>query len=161
VDGNQNRRQGLKGQWRQTATAATAAPRDPRVKANVAVRVSTVDPELDPTTGKHFFRSAEETTANLSHGGAFIRSMEPLEAGRRVLVELDVPQGGRLTLLGQVAWTQRQLKATQTSDLDGPGFGIQFIDASSAERARLDRYLGGVVRRTAAPRSLDSINPPA
>lgn len=84
------------GEWR---TAKTSEQLYPRVSASVEVRVSTIDPEIDPNTGKYFFRSAEETTANLSTGGAFVRSWEPLEAGRRVLVEFSLPNGDRLQLI--------------------------------------------------------------
>ncbi len=70
------------GQWRQ---AERGPQRFPRVATAVPVRVSTVDPETDPNDGKLFFRSSEETTANLSRGGAFVRSWEPLAAGRRVV----------------------------------------------------------------------------
>jgi Tfp pilus assembly protein PilZ len=132
------------GRWRK---ARTEIQKFPRLDASVPVRVSTVDPETDPATGKIFFRSAEETTANLSHGGAFIRSWEPLEAGRRVIVDIDLPVGDKLQLVACVAWTQRRLHSTATPEskaLDAPGFGIQFIGAAESELARLDDYLDGL-----------------
>ncbi len=51
------------GQWRE---AATGLQQFQRVATTAPVRVSTVDSEVDPTTGRPFFRTAEETTANLS-----------------------------------------------------------------------------------------------
>jgi Tfp pilus assembly protein PilZ len=141
------------GEWRRAITGTQSFP---RVSTSVGVRISTIDPEIDPNTGKLFFRSAEETTANLSHGGAFVSSMEPLEAGRRVLVELDLPRSGRLELVARVAWTQRQLRAKRPSDVDAPGFGVQFTEPSRAELARIDHYLESLEKQAPASRSAES-----
>ncbi len=61
------------------------------------VRISTVDPEIDPDTAQFPSSAATEaTTANLSRGGVFVHSWEPLAAGRRVIVALDLPAGGEI-----------------------------------------------------------------
>lgn len=145
------------GEWRQPNSGAQLHP---RVDASISVRVSTVDPETDPNTGKHFFRSAEETTANLSQGGAFVRSWEPLAAGRRVIVDFDLAEDGRLQLLASVAWTQRQVRAGEPQSLDAPGFGVQFVEASDEELARLDRYLARVERDEARAKPHVAPSPP-
>jgi len=137
----------LMGGWRK-APAGTTRP-SPRIAASVRVRVSTIDPETDLTTGKRFFRSIEETTANLSPGGAFVRSWEPLEPGRRVLIDLEFPDGHHLELVARVAWTQRELRFSPATSLDAPGFGVQFEGATRAELARIDRYLAGLEKRPA------------
>jgi Tfp pilus assembly protein PilZ len=139
------------GEWRK---ADTGIQRSRRVETAVPVRVSTVDPESDPNTGKPFFRSSEETTANISHGGAFVRSWEPLEAGRRVIVDIDLPGGERLQLFARVAWTQRQLRAEQATRPEAPGFGIEFTKASRSELARLDRFLEGLANVSSKSRSI-------
>ncbi len=129
------------GEWR---TAEAGLERPPRIRATVPVRISTVDAEVDPTTGRLFFRSAEETTANLSRGGAYVESWEPLEAGRRIVVDIELPHDRKLQLVGQVAWTQRRIRAHGAGAWQAPGYGIQFTGASAAELARLDRYLDGL-----------------
>jgi len=129
------------GKWRKTSTRQQ---RHQRVATAVPVRISTVDPETDPDTGRLFFRSAEETTANLSRGGAYLRSWEPLEAGRRVIVSIDVPSGGELQLAARVVWTRREIRRTESDDLDAPGYGLEFFGSSSAELDRLDRVLSGL-----------------
>jgi Tfp pilus assembly protein PilZ len=108
---------------------------------SVPVRISTVDPEIDPNTGKLFFRSVEETTANLSHGGAYLRSWEPLEAGRRVVVALDLSSGEELQLTGRVVWTRRELRPERTKDVEAPGYGVEFLGSSRRELASLDRLI--------------------
>ena len=126
------------GQWRQTQPGKQKFP---RVATNVPVRITTVDPERDPDTGRRFFRSAEETTANLSRGGAFVPSWEPLAPGRRVVVAIDLPDHGELQLIGRVAWTRRELRPQGPRELEEPGYGIEFVGGSATELAALDRYL--------------------
>lgn len=126
------------GQWRQ---ANTGLQRYPRVATSVPIRISTVDPESDPNTGTLFFRSCEETTANLSRGGAYLRSWEPLEAGRRVIVAIDLPCGKELQLTGRVVWTRRELRAEQSKDIEAPGYGVEFFSGSSRELSSLDRLI--------------------
>ncbi len=129
------------GQWRQ---ANTGLQRHPRIATSVPIRISTVDPEIDPNTGKAFFRSAEETTANLSCGGAYLRSWEPLEAGRRVIVAIDLPTGEELQLTGRVVWTRRELRPPGSRSFEAPGYGVEFSDNSKQDLDRLDRFLGGL-----------------
>ena len=105
------------------------------------VRISTVDPEIDPDSGVSFFRSTEATTANLSRGGVFVHSWEPLAAGRRVIVALDLPAGGELQMVGQVVWTRRKLTPRIGEPVEAPGYGIEFAGGSRAEQAAIQQIL--------------------
>ena len=145
------------GVWRQPNTGIQ---RFSRITEAVEVRISTVDPETDPSTGKLFFRSAEETTANLSPGGAYVRSWEPLAAGRRLVVDINLPKSRPLQLVARVVWTQRQLRSSRPGELDSPGYGIEFDGASRTELVRLEHYLDSLDSRDEAPRSGDSPTSP-
>lgn len=141
------------GQWRQ---AAPGLQKFPRTATAVPVRVSTVDPEVDPTTGRTFFRSAEETTGNLSRGGVYVRSWEPLASGRRVVITLDLSDArdgsDELQLVGRVVWARRRL--TQSGDvLEQPGYGVEFTGGTREELERLDAHLKRLAGRTTAPRA--------
>ena len=129
------------GQWRE---AATGLQQFQRVATTVPVRVSPVDSEVDPTKGQTFFRTAEETTANLSCGGAHIRTWEPLAAERRVVLTLDLSerQDGRqgFQLVGLVVWTRRELMAGVGSRLEQPGFGVEFMEGSRFQLDALASY---------------------
>ncbi|MAG32781.1 MAG: hypothetical protein CL908_18020 [Deltaproteobacteria bacterium] len=133
------------GQWRQEEAGPQ---RFARIATAVRVRVSTVDPETGPNDGKLFFRSCEETTANLSRGGVFVRSWEPLAAGRRVVVAIQLPGQGELQLVGQVAWTRRELTSTALGRVESPGYGIEFAGGSNAELITLDGYLKGLAPKS-------------
>jgi len=141
------------GQWRR---AQSGLQRFQRVATVVPVRVSTVEPETDPDTGKTFFRSAEETTANLSRGGAYLRSWEPLAAGRRVIITIALPKAEELQLVGRVAWTRRALHPNGADEIEAPGYGVEFVGGSSRELAALDRYLTNLEPRFAPAPSAQS-----
>lgn len=135
-------------QWRQ---AKTGTQKFKRHVASVPVRISTVDPERDPDTGKLFFRSTETTTANLSRGGAFVHSWEPLEPGRKVIVAIDLSTGREIQVVAQVAWTRRELRQADSSELQAPGYGLEFLSGTSTELAALESILiaGGTRVQTA------------
>jgi Tfp pilus assembly protein PilZ len=110
-----------------------------RVEAAIPVRVSTIEADRDPWTGKPFFRSSQETCANLSRGGAFVRTTELLEPGRRVLVELSLPNGSQVEALGRVAWTKRALEP-RADGLD-TGVGIEFLGGAASQLSALEDYI--------------------
>ncbi|HEY8494766.1 MAG TPA: PilZ domain-containing protein [Myxococcota bacterium] len=116
--------------------------RYPRVAVDVPVRVSTIDPELDPYTGRPFFRAFEDRAVDLSRGGLRLRTGESLLPGRRVLLELDLPDAP-FEAIARVAWTARTPQAGDALDV-----GIEFIGASTP-RAGLERFLGEAARRAA------------
>lgn len=110
-----------------------------RVHAAIPVRISTIEPERDPWTGRPYFRASQETCANLSRGGAFVRTTELLDPGRRVLVEISLPDGAQVEAIGRVAWTKRLL----TPDATQPdsGVGVEFLGAVAEQFAALDEYV--------------------
>jgi Tfp pilus assembly protein PilZ len=110
-----------------------------RVEVEVDVRISTIDPETDPDTGAPYFRTSEETCANVSRGGAYVETSETVAPGRRLLLELDLPSGEPLQTVGRVAWTKAQI---QTPDGEPrTGMGIEFVDGSPEELRRLEEFL--------------------
>lgn len=119
-----------------------------RVPAHLPVRISTLDPETDPWTGKPFFRSSREWSGNVSRGGVFVRTREPILPGQRVLVELDLPGGEAIEAVGRVAWTRRIL--SPEGDDPEAGLGLQFIGATGEQMALLDRYVRHLEEPTAA-----------
>jgi hypothetical protein len=113
--------------------------RHPRVAARIPVRISTIEAEQDPWTGRPYFRSSQETCSNLSRGGAFVRTGELLEPGRRVLLELSLPNGNQVEAIGRVAWTKRTLEQ-RNAELD-TGIGIEFLGGAAAQLAALEEFV--------------------
>ena len=113
--------------------------RHERIDASIPVKISTIEPERDPWTGRRYFRASEETCANLSRGGAFVRTVELLHPGQRVLLEMDLPTGGQVEAIGRVAWTKRSLSP------DAPGFGtgvgVEFLGAETKDLEAIAEYL--------------------
>ena len=114
--------------------------RHPRVSAAIPVRISTLAPERDPWTGRPFFRASQETCANVSRGGAFVQTGEPLTPGRRILLELILPNGLSLEAIGRVAWTKRVL-ASREQDANA-GVGIEFLGGAAEQFDALEQFIG-------------------
>lgn len=110
--------------------------RETRVALNAPVRLSTIDPETDPGTGRPFFRSTHELCANVSRSGLFVRTAEPFEPGRRLLVELTLPDGNDLDAVGRVAWIKRSLDPAAER-----GVGIEILGGSPEQLASLQAFV--------------------
>lgn len=109
--------------------------RSPRIPLSAPVRIATIDPETDPGTGRPFFRSFSDTCGNLSPDGLFIRTAEPLEPGRRILVELSLP-GGDVEAVGRVAWIKRGLNRGADR-----GVGVELLGGVPDQLARLRSFV--------------------
>jgi uncharacterized protein (TIGR02266 family) len=110
--------------------------REPRVLLNAPVRIATIDPEKDPGTGRTFFRTCSEFCSNVSRNGLFIRTAEPLEPGRRLLVELKLPGGRDVEAVGRVAWVERSL-APGTDR----GIGVELVGGVPEQLASLQAFV--------------------
>jgi uncharacterized protein (TIGR02266 family) len=113
--------------------------RHPRISAALAVRVSTIEPERDPWTGRPFFRATQEHCANVSRGGAFVRTAEPLTPGRRILIELQLPNGAPLEAIGRVAWTRRVMSPNESET--EAGIGVEFLGAAPEQFSALEHFI--------------------
>lgn len=122
--------------------------RHPRVPVALPVRVSTIDPEIDPRSGRPCFRASRELCVNLSRGGLFITTAEPIAPGRRVLVEMHFPDGSPLEAVGRVAWSKRVLGGAEEPPRDG--IGVEFLCAPPHQLQLLDGFLARGVEDPAA-----------
>ncbi len=62
-------------------------------------------------------------SVNLSRGGVFLETEEPVDVGSEVTLQLEVPRAGPVLLAGRVTWRRGQ------ADKDGPvGIGVEFED---------------------------------
>ena len=113
--------------------------RHERIAAGIAVRLSSIEPERDPWTGRAFFRSLQETAENVSKGGVFVKTAEPFDLGRRVLVEIKLPSGQPLEAIGRVAWVKRNVSANPRENVSG--VGIEFLGGASEHFEALEAYI--------------------
>jgi hypothetical protein len=134
----------------ETASSEAKRRKYERVESGISVRISTIEPERDPWTGRPFFRSLQETCRNVSRGGVFVKTAEPLAPGRRILIEIRLPTGRPLEAIGRVAWVKRPL-AEDRRDLDS-GIGIEFLGGAAEQFEALDDY---ITRRSVEPAGND------
>lgn len=105
-----------------------------RVAVHVPVHITSIDPERDPRTGRSYFQDIREYVANVSRGGAFIRTNDPPSPGQRVLVQIHVPDGEPLETIGRIAWSKRVMAAPGEAQDEGAGAGVEFLaDAKDLE----------------------------
>ena len=114
-----------------------------RVSASMPVRISTIEPERDPWTGRPFFRASQETCANVSRGGAYVQTGEPLAPGRRILLEITLPDGKPVEAIGRIAWSKRVLTPRER-DVQA-GIGIEFLGGAAEQFSALENYIDELI----------------
>jgi type IV pilus assembly protein PilZ len=86
---------------------------------------------------QHLFISNH--VSNISKGGLFIRSEQPLPLNSEVALVLRLPETGDcIRATGRVVWNYDMLKGTSRIV---PGSGIRFVDMPVRDRAALEAYL--------------------
>lgn len=76
------------------------------------------------------------TSADVSTGGAFLRSDLLLEQGEALALHFEVPGEGALQTQATVAWVRRFPEAGQVA-----GMGVEFVGLSDDARAALLRWI--------------------
>ncbi|MEM6731714.1 MAG: PilZ domain-containing protein [Myxococcota bacterium] len=100
-----------------------------RLPIHIDVRVTQVGTE---TAGELIFE-----TADLSAGGAFLRSDLLLETGDECDIAFELPNDGKtLNVRARVAWTTRQSVETR-----GAGMGVEFTQLLEEDEQRLIGFL--------------------
>ena len=75
-------------------------------------------------------------SADVSTGGAFLKSELLLEVGETLSLEFQVPGGTVVRTAARVAWVRRFPEGAQPA-----GMGVQFTALSDADRAVVQRWL--------------------
>ncbi len=77
-------------------------------------------------------------TQNISNGGLFIATHNPLEVGQRVELLFHLPSGSAIRTQGEVAWIREYNEATP--DIP-PGMGVRFLDLSPEDSAKIREFV--------------------
>jgi hypothetical protein len=82
-------------------------------------------------------------SADVSGGGAFLRSDLLFEIGEVLTVEFDLPSGRHVRTRGRVVRVTRggQGRLGEASRDRHPGMGVEFIDLSAEDRAAIEERL--------------------
>ncbi|HSV95748.1 MAG TPA: TIGR02266 family protein [Spirochaetota bacterium] len=76
-------------------------------------------------------------TFDMSHGGLFITTPEPMGEGSEVELSLYIPGEEPVNMKGTIRW-----KREDESDQIKAGMGIEFIDASDETIKKLKKHFG-------------------
>jgi Tfp pilus assembly protein PilZ len=114
-----------------------------RLNLRVPARVTTLDAVRDGAAGERYFRVSEETCANLSEGGAFVATHQPIQQDCRVMLEIELPDGQSVQTVGRVVWSQTELASPGRARASGQasGIGVAFTRAAPDQADLLERYL--------------------
>lgn len=89
-------------------------------------------------------------TKNISRGGTFIRTNQPLELGTEFIFELTVPAAEgedagelKIKLTGTVKWIVTDAEATAEKPA---GMGIQFVFKDDSERLRVQTVVADLMK---------------
>jgi len=78
-------------------------------------------------------------TSNLSKGGAFIQTAEPMELGDQFYLKLHIPDGGKpIEVDCKVIWTNKYAKETPALP---KGMGVKFLDLLPEAQNRIEEYI--------------------
>lgn len=78
-------------------------------------------------------------TMNISKGGLFIQTNDPLPISSEIHLELNLPQSEvTMEVTGRVVWTFGMVKG---SSQIAPGMGIKFINFSRENKKQLEDYI--------------------
>ncbi|HLG16765.1 MAG TPA: PilZ domain-containing protein [Blastocatellia bacterium] len=83
--------------------------------------------------------------ANISTGGLFITTEEPLRTGTRMVVRFELPNKHRVIAVSRVCYTRK-----------GLGLGVEFLSLDEEDRQEIDAYI-----LTLKPRESSRISPAA
>ena len=66
---------------------------------------------------------------------------EKLPRGKRVLLEVSLPNGSRLEAIGRVAWTQKALPPENERPTESAGVGIEFLGGASDQFSAFESWI--------------------
>ena len=78
--------------------------------------------------------------ANISIGGLFIKTEEPIRAGTRMVVRFELPNKHRVIAVSRVCYVKKEL-----------GLGVEFLSLDDEDRAEIETYIAALKMREATP----------
>ena len=112
---------------------SSAHPHDRRkqLRARISLKVTY-------STAKSF---ASNYIFNLSTGGLFIKTKEPLGPGEKLKLKIFLPDREKeLELFGEVIWIRREEQVTEKGPYP-PGMGVKFLNPSTEDIKRIIHVL--------------------
>ena len=76
------------------------------------------------------------STVDLSKGGIFISTPEPLSNGSEVSMSIHIPGQGEVEVKGIVRWVRED-----ETDSEKAGMGIEFVNVSGDLKKKLDEFI--------------------
>jgi Tfp pilus assembly protein PilZ len=78
--------------------------------------------------------------ANISIGGLFIKTEEPIRAGTRMVVRFELPNKHRVIAVSRVCYVRK-----------AQGLGVEFLSLDAEDREEIETYIAALKMRDASP----------
>jgi uncharacterized protein (TIGR02266 family) len=83
---------------------------------------------------------------DLSAGGIFVRTHEPVDVGEKLQLQIFLPDKEKeMTVLGEVIWVRKEDDAKEKAK-QPPGMGVRFLDPDVNDIKRIIRILSQTLR---------------
>ena len=116
--------------------SSVEARRFARRRVELTARLACVDADRDSRTGEMLFWMMTVRTVDVSDGGLCIRAEQPVDCGRRVVIELDLPDGRICDVAGRIVWLEPSGEDGQSSRM-GVAFTVPSAGLVHAVREML------------------------
>jgi Tfp pilus assembly protein PilZ len=117
-------------------SSVTESRRFTRRRVELTARLACVDADKNPQTGEVLFWMMTVRTVDVSDGGLCIRAEQPVDCGRRVVIELDLPDGRIVDVAGRIVWLEPSGKDDHSSRM-GVAFTVPSAGLVHAVREML------------------------
>jgi Tfp pilus assembly protein PilZ len=77
--------------------------------------------------------------ANISTGGLFIITEEPIRAGTRMVIRFELPNKHRVIAVSRVCYTRK-----------GQGLGVEFLSLDDEDREEIEAYIASLKGKDAS-----------
>ncbi len=77
--------------------------------------------------------------ANISTGGLFILTEEPIRAGTRMVIRFELPNKHRVIAVSRVCYTRK-----------GQGLGVEFLSLDDEDREEIEAYIASLKGKDAS-----------
>ncbi len=133
---------------------------DPRVRVDLLVKTTTIDPVADPATHPRAYQLCDDDRViDVSRRGICLRSYRPPEPGTRILLQMSLAQDPRpVDLVGRVRWTRVEIEPAKTAAPAIADVGVEVVGGSDHALRRFDEAYGLLIesqrQSVATPRTL-------
>ncbi|MFH1146204.1 MAG: PilZ domain-containing protein [Pseudomonadota bacterium] len=116
-----------------------------RIPVNLPVHISNTDSGIHGPRERELFRLWNDRCVNMSLGGVFVRTTDPIPRASEVSIEIDLPAYRSFQAIGRVVW-EKSLVFNHSKGTYA-GLGLEFLTIPEEHLGPLKRFIEGQMPR--------------